>query len=567
MNSHNIKTIFKSFSLFYKFHPVKLITLFIITLLSGLTQGISVALLIPLLGLLQPGTDKSGDGHLIKLISSFFEKTGREESLTFILLIFCICMVFVAILSYFKTLMQSTYQQDFSHHIRKDLYKKIVAGDWEFLNRKGKHNYIQIITSEIPKMSTFYYFYLDLTTKIIFIAAHVIVAFFISKTFTVFIVLSGIIVMLLLSGFLKKASILGKSNISAYRSMLKKIDDFWITVKLAKVHNSEQFYYNKFEESNELMRKYQNKQIKNRAIPQFLYTISGIIFLIIIIYVSYQYLNIPLTSLFVLIVLFGRVFPQFGNINNDINMLVSNTASVKLILKMRNEIKENEIKYTSSKEPIPIYKQISLNNACFYYDNDAPLLNHFNETIPAGKITGITGKSGCGKTTLLDILSGLRTLKEGTITVDGKALTKDMFPAWRNNLGYLLQDSFFIDGTIRDNIIWDAGSIPSDEKLWNILKLVNAEDLIKKQEKGLDTYITNYQFHFSGGERQRLALARVLLREPKVLLLDEATSALDTENEIQIMECLERLKKDVTIIFVTHREYLKKYFDKTIEFK
>jgi ATP-binding cassette subfamily C protein len=561
---HDAKLIFRSFGLFYKFNPLKLTVLFVLTLVAGFTQGITVVLLIPLLGLLQPSAETASQNHWSDFFSMILNKTGQGSSLLSILFLFAVCMLLIAVMNYFKTLLQSTYQQDFSYFIRKKLYHKVVSSDWEFLNRKGKHNYIQVITTEIPKVSQYYYYYLDLATKFVFIAAHVIVALFISVQFTLFVVVAGLLVLLLLSGYLRKASKLGYDNIKSFRSMLKKIDDFWMTVKLAKVHHSESFYYGKFEEANEEMHDFQNQQIRNRAFPQFLYALAGVAFLIIVVYLSYSYMHIPLTSLFVLIVLFGRIFPHFGNINTDINMMVSNTASVKLVLEMYEETGSSNMEEGVANDAIEVEKQIKLTDCSFSYPDGRPIFDHFNETIPAKSITGIVGLSGCGKTTLLDLLCGLLTLKGGSLTVDGKPLGKKDFPSWRKGLGYLLQDSFFVDGTVRENLVWDASVRPDDKELMDILHLVNADHLILGLKNGLDTYITNYQYHFSGGERQRLALARVLIRKPKILFLDEATSSLDPENEKAIMETLCRLKHNVTIIFVTHREYLKSYFDKLI---
>jgi ABC-type multidrug transport system fused ATPase/permease subunit len=119
------------------------------------------------------------------------------------------------------------------------------------------------------------------------------------------------------------------------------------------------------------------------------------------------------------------------------------------------------------------------------------------------------------------------------------SLDEENFPIWRSQLG-ICPKILFIDGTIRENLIWDAEHIPDENEIFEILLQVNALHLVRDQQLGLDTVIVNYQFHFSGGERQRLALARVLLR--KLLLLDEATSALDPENELQIMDCLVNLK-------------------------
>lgn len=114
-------------------------------------------------------------------------------------------------------------------------------------------------------------------------------------------------------------------------------------------------------------------------------------------------------------------------------------------------------------------------------------------------------------------------------------------------------------------MVWDSTHNLDDNEIIAVLKQVNAYDLVMKQNEGLDTFIANYQFYFSGGERQRMALARAILRKPKLLLLDEATSSLDAENERIIIACLLKLKNEITIVFVTHHHYLVEHFDYTID--
>ena len=118
---------------------------------------------------------------------------------------------------------------------------------------------------------------------------------------------------------------------------------------------------------------------------------------------------------------------------------------------------------------------------------------------------------------------------------------------------------------LRENLVWDSGGGITDEEIRDVLDQVNAVHLVKRFRKGLDAFIVNYPFTFSGGECQRLALARVLLRRPSVLLLDEATSSLDAENEDTVMEVLARLKEKITIVFVTHRESVVRWFDEVIK--
>lgn len=233
-------------------------------------------------------------------------------------------------------------------------------------------------------------------------------------------------------------------------------------------------------------------------------------------------------------------------------------------MQLDNDFPDTDIHSQESSLSIPLEKEIDIKNLNFSYSGDEELFNNFNTKIPAFNLVGIIGQSGRGKTTLIDLIAGLQMPLSGEISVDGQVLNRQNLPHWRKSIGYLPQDSFFIDGSLRENLVWDSHRSISETEIRNVLKQVNGLHLLDRLEKGLDEEIVNYQFHFSGGERQRLALARVLLREPKILLLDEATSSLDEDNEEQIMDLLTNLKTTVTILFVTHRTSVLPWFDKII---
>lgn len=562
----NERFILRSFVLFFNHQPLKLIVLFMITVFQALCQGVSLVMLIPLLTLLDSSIIKGPDNQWTAFFNGIADSLGLTINITTILIFFLSILFFTAILTYYQTILQSTYQQHFSHEIRQSLYRKIIYSDWRFLNGKSKHNHIQILTSEIPKMTNYYYFYLSLATKVLFILAHIIIAMFISFYFTAFVVIIGALIALFLRKYFRKAEMIGGSNIAIFRTMLKRIDDFWATVKMAKVHHSERFYMDKFDESSQQMLEYQNKQVCNKAASTLWYMLLGITSLVGMVYVAYGYLHLPFALLFLLILLFSRIFSQFVSINNDLNMLYSNVSSVRLVLDLNRQLEE--VKPDSGgadlSQTIDLESEIKISNLSFGYIK--PLFEDLNACIPAHCLTGILGASGTGKTTLIDLLAGLQKPLSGVIYIDGKTLTENQWSEWRKCIGYLPQDSFFVDGTIRENLLWDSMFHFSDREIEEVLKRVNIYDLIIKQRDGLDTFIANYQFYFSGGERQRLALARALLRKPQLLLLDEATSSLDAENEKIIIDCLLQLRKQITIVFVTHHRYLIDYFDYTISF-
>jgi len=383
----------------------------------------------------------------------------------------------------------------------------------------------------------------------------------ISAGFTLLIIVVGLLLFIFLWKFLFKALHFGEQYVGSYNRLLKYIDDFWQTVKIAKVHSSEDFYYNRFDEASTSLLDMEYRMQRNWSLPQLIQRIAGMLVLALVVYMGYRSGTIPMASFVILILLFSRIFPQFIAMNTDISMIISNVASVKLVLQLDDDLPEPAMRKERISTPLIPVKEIVFENVSFSYPGGEELINNLSAVFRSNSITGIIGESGRGKTTLIDIIAGLQRPDSGKIFIDGRPLDQGILAQWKAGLGYLPQESFFIDGTLRENLVWDSGGEITDDRIMEVLEQVNAVHLVKRFRKGLDAFIVNYQYAFSGGECQRLALARVLLRKPSLLLLDEATSSLDPENETAIMEVLVSLKKKVTIVFVTHRESVSKWFD------
>lgn len=556
--------ILKTFQLFKQHQPGKLLLIFILTLFMGVNSGFSILLLIPLLQLLDVGSGGTAGG-----VALFFRDLALESGITLnietLLIVYVVLLTLNALLQYWKTLIDTRYQQTLIYQMRRRLFRKIILADWPLLNSKSKTNHLQVLTKEVPNMAVYVYYYLHLLTTLIISISYIGYALAVSARFTLIIILVGGVLFILLRRFLFRSFSLGESFVSSYNRLLKYIDDFWQTVKIAKVHSSEDFYYNKFDEASTSLLDLEFRMQKNWSLPQLIYRISGIIVLVFIVYIGYHTGRVPLTSFFILILLFSRIFPQFVSMNTDVNMILSNVASVKMVMELDEDLPDNDFNKMPEGNAIDSLKEIKLEDIHFAYADGDTLFKEFSAIIPAKSITGIIGESGIGKTTLIDIIAGLQKPDKGKIFINGRELDDNMLPGWKAGIGYLPQDSFFIDGTIRENLVWDSNNDINDAEIWDVLELVNADHLAQRFENGLDTFIVNYLFSFSGGECQRLALARVLLRRPRLLLLDEATSSLDIENEALIMEVIKQLKKKMTVVFVTHRSSLLSYFDKVIK--
>ncbi|GGZ75005.1 ATP-binding cassette domain-containing protein [Algibacter mikhailovii] len=554
----------ESFRMLLNFRPGKLLLLFVLTLFLGVFSGFSIVLLIPLLKVLAPSTEGQTN-QITDTFNDLAEKAGIQLNLETILIIYVIVLSVVALLQLWKSLLDASYQQNFIYQIRSRLFRKIIMADWELLNNKSKTNHLQVLSKEVPNMADYFFFIMRVLAGFIMTASYMAWAMLISLKFTLFITFIGLVLFLLLRKYLFRAFHLGEGFVDSYNHLLRYIDDFWLTVKIAKVHSSENFYYKKFDMASASLLGLEYQMEKNHALPKFIYKISGILVLVLVVYIGYKFGLIPLTAFFILIILFSRIYPQFTSINTDINIIITHFASVKRVMQLDKDFPEPDIHAHQSSIPIPLTNEINIKKLNFSFSGDAALFENFNAKIPAFSLTGIIGQSGRGKTTLIDLIAGLQQPFSGEICVDGQVLDQEILPKWRKGIGYLPQDSFFIDGSLRENLVWDSHREISETEIRNVLEQVNALQLVRRFKKGLDEDIVNYQFHFSGGERQRLALARVLLRQPKILLLDEATSSLDEDNEKQIMDLLAELKTKVTILFVTHRTSVLPWCDKIIQ--
>jgi ATP-binding cassette subfamily C protein len=173
--------------------------------------------------------------------------------------------------------------------------------------------------------------------------------------------------------------------------------------------------------------------------------------------------------------------------------------------------------------------------------------------IAPGTFIGIAGASGAGKTTLLDLIVGLLRPQAGRVTVGGVVLDDAALPAWRAQLSYITQDPFLFHESIRRNLLW-ADANASEATLWDALAMAGADAIVRGMPEGLDTVVGERGSLVSGGERQRIALARALLRKPRLLVMDEATNAIDIRAEGVLLDRLRAITPAMTIIIVAHRQ-------------
>ena len=242
------------------------------------------------------------------------------------------------------------------------------------------------------------------------------------------------------------------------------------------------------------------------------------------------------------------------------NISVFHTSLTKIF-----EILEEEPEVADVELPIDIRIEgdVSVRHISFGYDSYKPVLEDISFEVKQGEMIGIVGHSGCGKTTLINLIMRLYDVSAGEILIDDVNIKDISQNALRGQMGVVLQETHLFAGTIRDNIKYAAPFATNDEVI-RAAKLANAHDFIMSLPEGYNTIVGEKGSSLSGGERQRIAIARALIHDPRILILDEATAALDTETEKQIQDAIDRVVENRTTFVIAHRLSTLRNADKLI---
>ena len=255
-----------------------------------------------------------------------------------------------------------------------------------------------------------------------------------------------------------------------------------------------------------------------------------------------------------------RILPALGAVSSGINTITMNIPLMEKTYQTLKEVSElekagKEQKVRPSKHKNIEFKgEIRVDNISFCYPNsEENVLEDADVVIKKGKSVAFIGPSGAGKTTLADIILSLLKPSKGKILMDGIDI-EELGGNWNKIIGYVPQTIYIVDDSIRNNIAFgeDKTTI-DDEKIWKALEIAQWDEFVKKMPEGLDTKVGEFGIRFSGGQQQRLAIARAMYHNPEILLLDEATAALDNETENEVMKAIEALQGYKTLIVVAHR--------------
>ena len=338
--------------------------------------------------------------------------------------------------------------------------------------------------------------------------------------------------------------------------------DVFASVKTIKAMGLEEGIRPLFERFIARLRKYRRRVMLTSYGLTALQNIVAIILIFSSLYLAVNWLGISVVEVGMVAGLTLSVAKNFSRAQNMMQKVAELAPYLRRVEDLTTSAHEAREHETGGGTP-HLEHAIRLQDVSFSYPGK-PVLENVSFSIPVGAITVLTGPSGAGKTTIIDLVTGLIRPDAGRIMINGDALRDIDMKKWRRMIGYVPQELILLSGSVRDNI--RLGTEVSDADIWRALKLAGAADFVRELPEGLDTDLGERGVKLSGGQRQRLSLARALVRRPKLLILDEVTSALDPETERKLVEQVVQLarRQGITVIAITHTRRWQEVADRIV---
>lgn len=440
----------------------------------------------------------------------------------------------------------------------------------EFLNRPYEFyldadipTVFRLTDSDIPNVFNILMAMISLVSEsVVFVLLCIVMIVTDWKLLLFLLVVFGILSFLIIKVLKPRLAKLGEKNQSIQSKIAKWRIQAIYGIKDVKVLHREAFFADNYEQSGKVGAGYAERHAVLNNLPRllietvFMASVLGYI----VLYISFgkdASLLVPMLTTFAIAAI--RMMPSVNRINTYLTDISFFRPCLDYVYENMN-INEISRRTNQTLQPADRSKKMQLQNCIalkdivYAYPNTNKLIfDKANMIVPYGKSVGIMGPSGAGKSTIVDILLGLLKIREGSITCDGVNIF-DNYPAWLAQIGYIPQSIYLIDESIRNNIAFGiAEKEIDDDCIWQALEEAQLKEFIKGLPEGLDTTIGDRGIRISGGQRQRLGIARALYHNPEILVFDEATSALDNETEAAVMEAINSFHGRKTMVIIAHR--------------
>jgi ATP-binding cassette, subfamily B, bacterial PglK len=551
---------------------LKVIIIFLFMMFASILEMIGIGLILPTLNLII-NDDISFVSNNFTILNSYFETNERRAIIIHLFILIILANFLKAIMMTFINRKSAYYTSHIQIRIMNDLYKKYLESSYSFLSNTNTATLLRNIFSNtndftLRVLKSYIWIFSDLVMIFFITLMLMFVSFKVTSIALFSLITIGLVIHLLLKKYNLKYGTERNLNLKLVN---KYIIETFRNIKIIKILNSENFFKKKFKTVSQNENISRVKQEILGKLPLIWIEFFAVFSIILSAIIAEMYFDglinfIPIAGLFL-----ASFFKLLPGLNRVISQLQYISFCEPIFLNLLNEYKYFDLYNPKEKDlsenfTFNFEKNFIIKNLSFKYEENFPyIFKNFNYTFQKNRTYGIIGKSGSGKSTLIDVITGILKPTNGDILADNISVLNSIKP-WRRNFGYVPQDTYLSDDTIKENIAFGVKS--EDINIEKILKIINQLDLknlIDNLPKGLDTLAGDYGSRLSGGEKQRIGIARALYFDPKILLLDESTSSLDTVSENKILSLVEGLKKKITILIISHRKSALSICDEILE--
>ncbi len=544
---------------------IKILGLMLLILIGGALETASASLILPLVSVAVDEEKFSSNTLVINVMNTLGIDSIRTATLILLGLI-----IFAYVFKNAYLIMQTYLLARFTNRNRARCTTNLL---WQFLNRPYEY-YLYAETSDIIRtiygdMDNIFNLLLqcmNFASEMIVSTCLIIFLLVIDWKMTALLtLLLGGVTLFYIKVIKKYLNIAGEGARITQAGMYKWILQSTSGVKDVKVLKKELYFTDRYSESAQ---GYADNQIRYNVLtnlPRLLIESTAIVGILSYVIIS-MLLGVDLTALLTTMSAFAIAAMRLLPSVNRLNTYMANIAYYEPALNYIYEnvdtkgLSEENVLITHagsdnvSDRALPMKESIRLSDITFAYPKtDKLIFDHAMMDIPIGKSVGIMGPSGAGKSTIVDILLGLLKISEGSITC-GSTDVLAHYGEWLSHIGYIPQTIYMLDDSIRRNIAFGVKDEDIDDKrVWEVLAEAQMKEFVEELPDRLDSQIGERGVRISGGQRQRLGIARALYHDPELMVFDEATSALDNDTETAIMEAIDRLHGQKTLVIIAHR--------------
>jgi ABC-type multidrug transport system fused ATPase/permease subunit len=560
--------VFKTLNKLYlvlNFQKIQLVLVFFLILFSVFLESISIAILVPLVMFI--ATPESMSDYFA---TNYFLTSGHSHTkiilIIFILffLLFIIKFLYLAWLARYK----SFFIYSSEYLISKNVLKYFLKNDYNVLSKINSAQVINLVVNQCSILSDYALkSILSIISDLFLILGITLVMFYFQPAMSITIIFFGSATLYFLIFFFKKKSReLSKNKIFFEQKRLQTLNETFGLIKNIKLGLFDIFYLEKYNKFSKESTSQTQKQFFFTSMPILFSELMGVSLLIFYIIYTYYFetLNSSIFPTLALIVASAiRIIPALGRLQASIiNLKFANPAIDEMYKIISKDFLETEMpKEKTLVKPFIFKNNLTIKNLNFFYDKNSPIFENANMSFKFGEIVGIHGESGTGKSSLAHLICGLTKPNKGQILVDDISIYQNL-NGWQKNIGYVSQDIFLKDASIKNNIAFATQEDFIDEReIERIIALVKLEKFVNNQKLKFSAEVGEKGSAISGGQIQRIGIARALYYKPSFLILDESTNALDYQTENEIFVELKKLRSVLTIFIISHNLKTLKFCD------